>query len=77
MLISRTARPTHRVLVPFDEGMGFVVQPGETVAYFGLPDWRFEPLNPKEAQAWSRLSNDALVAATLASGEVTTPAGNQ
>ena len=77
MLISRTAQPTHRALVPFDEGMGFVVQPGESVAYYGGLDWRFEPLNPKEAQTWSRISDDVRVAATLSSGEVTTPTGNQ
>jgi hypothetical protein len=76
MLVSRHGPPSHRLLVQFEEH-GHVFQPGESVHYSGCPDWRFEPLKPKDLCAWSKMSDPARVAATLAAGEITYPENNQ
>jgi hypothetical protein len=77
MLVSRTGRHTHRVLVRFDED-GKLFMPGEQVAYSGCADWRFEPNDPQEAQRW-RVShaNPVRVDEFNAREAVTYPENNQ
>ena len=79
MLVSRTGRPTHRVLVRFQEhAEGPVYMPGEQVAYGGDPDWRFEPNAPGEIRKWIVSHGDPVRVAEFNSREeVTGPVENQ